>query len=202
MANAFFLTQRVIDEKNIQLKHLVKILEKPSKSALQYYIKSRHLAIKNQMEEVGLIFIDEKDYSNWSFRQQEVKVFIEGIPFRVLQLANPDLDKIRQKNNGIVFDNNYYLQIKETVLFDERNKELYLFEYAYHFGKYNEQAYKDDYFFRYDRDVRESNPPKKEIEHLHVMHKHPHFKSGCIEFTDVVNILDTNWDREMKELKF
>lgn len=84
-------------------------------------------------------------------------------------------------------------------MYDVKTKELYIYEYSYHYGIWNKKDKKEAYYFRFDREVLNKNLPRKEIEHFHVYFSDPHFDSEFINFEYVLRFIHRNWDSMKKE---
>ena len=129
-----------------------------------------------------------------NFIKQSEKVTVEDSSFLLILICNPYPYEKKYKPSGLVFDDLSYLQFKEVLFYDYREKELYTLEYSYHYGIWDFEENRETYYFRYDRDILLKNPPKKKIEHFHVQYDKPHFNSCFIRFEDTIQFIEDNWD--------
>jgi Family of unknown function (DUF6516) len=131
-----------------------------------------------------------------NFIKQREPITIEDKKFLLTLICSPYPQEKKDKPSGLVFEDLSYLQVKELLFYDVKDKELYSFEYSYHYGIWDFTNEKEKYHFRYDRDILLQNPPKKNVEHFHVFFDKPHFDSSFITFNEVLQFLENNWDNE------
>ncbi|EHI99770.1 hypothetical protein CDLVIII_3196 [Clostridium sp. DL-VIII] len=130
---------------------------------------------------------------------QENPVKIEDRHFLATLICQPSLEEKKAKPAGLALNDESYFTIKELLLYDAEEKELYLYEYSYHFGIWDYDKNIECYYFRYDREVQKKNPPKKNIEHLHVHYDDPHFNSSYTTLKCVLDFISANWDESLEK---
>ncbi|MEE4577554.1 hypothetical protein [Paenibacillus polymyxa] len=136
----------------------------------------------------------EKEKQLLRLVKQSEPVKIGDRVFLLVQVCNPLPNKKKQKPSGLIFDDLSFLQVKEILLYDVSSKELFCYEYSYHYGIWDFENELETYRIRYDREVILRNPPKKNIEHLHVFYNDPHFNSPFINFSEIIDFICVNWD--------
>lgn len=159
---------------------------------MAYFHKLISIALKSSLE------IGSAKTSNYffDFIMHEDEVQIGNSTFLVALICNPQLHEKKDKPSGLVFQDLSYLQVKEILFYDVETGELFSFEYSYHYGIWDYNKQFEKYYFRYDRDILLKNPPKKEIEHLHVKSDKPHFNSAFLNFEKIIKFLEDNWDTQ------
>ncbi|MEY2369850.1 hypothetical protein [Lysinibacillus capsici] len=127
--------------------------------------------------------------------KQKTSIKIEDRTFAAFLICNPVPGLKKEKPNGLIIEHDLsFIQMKEVLLHDVRTKELYCFEYSYHYAIWDYEDNIEKYFFRYDKDILLGNPPQKKLYHLHVIKKNPHFESPIINLNGVLEFILHNWD--------
>lgn len=139
-------------------------------------------------------------------KQKSIQVYDEqsnkNREFIPVLISQPHPKQKKDKPNGLILEDYSYLQVKEILLYDVDTKELYNFEYSYHYGVWDYNVEKETYFFRYDREIIKRNPPRKKVNHFHAVLDDPHYNSNFINLAFVLKFLEDNWESSRKSLYF
>jgi hypothetical protein len=138
---------------------------------------------------------DCKDQPLIKLIKQKAKVIVGSRTMLVSLICQPYPTEKKNKPSGMILEDLSFIQIKEILLFDVVSSELFCYEYSYHYGIWDFHNNKELYQLRYDREVILKNPPRKNIEHFHVVYNDPHFDSEFMKLTDVLRFILINWDQ-------
>ncbi|OCS92572.1 hypothetical protein [Caryophanon latum] len=193
-----YITQRQIDEKSIKITDLHSLGRYDKiihyRNQLTKYISEISHTLSIESSQNGLLF---------ELYRQENPIKIENKLFAVYLICNPIPTLKREKPNGLVIEQDLsFIQMQEVLLYDVRTKELYCFEYSYHYSVWDYNENKEIYYFRYDKDILLSNPPKKSIHHLHVVTKKPHFESPIVNLQKFLEVIVHNWNMKEQRLDY
>ncbi|MFF2450542.1 hypothetical protein ACFVSW_26205 [Neobacillus sp. NPDC058068] len=139
-------------------------------------------------------------------KQESIKVLDKNSnqerEFIPVLISQPHPKQKKDKPSGIILEDYSYLQVKEILLYDVDTKDLYNFEYSYHYGVWDYDNKIETYYFRYDREIIKRNPPRKKVNHFHAVLDEPHYNCNFINLEFVLKFLEDNWESSRKSLYF